>query len=580
MMRKAIRILFISIFIFMLLISNFYMVFAADDSLTPISFQYIWASEEYDQAPMFNDIVVIEYKEAGAPDSEYKNIALLPEVPEGKESNLVDINNTRNTGYHYDNVTGTDVAYLGYTPLLSCQADVKKDVTYHFRIGVLDKGDAIFDSAAFIKAHSIANKPAPEIKKNPNPSDRSGSFLLNAEISAVRLTLSTGEVLQEIILDDKRNVIDSLHKEGFLIVKNPDEDPEDEEEEETPGESGPSVEVIDPGSSEEIATLLTDPDSNVEITNVVLNTLASPKSMVLGQFSGASHITGWEDIDEGFYINCGTNEGMFSPASTFVSHSHGLDASIKIDGAYFDETILEFDAKVPSESAVDLDEEDAAPTEITTETEDTPEPEIPDELSSNEFVIVTVDDLILHGATLDVEYKIKIKSECGEPCTEYELKDIKNSGFVYRKEQKLISEEGTNEKYGWQAVKNGDDEDSEIVSTIQKRSIPPLISPLETIETKIVLSRVLSPGLEEENYIFDNEVKGSFKTARTTLNSEDVAMQVRIVPPFGVEGAFKPNNTIDIESTVTETGPIKTVTNFLKDTISAGVQYIKKLMTF
>ncbi len=302
--------------------------------------------------------------------------------------------------------------------------------------------------------------------------------------------------------------------------------------------------------------------------------------MVLGQFSGASHITGWEDIDEGFYINCGTNEGMFSPASTFVSHSHGLDASIKIDGAYFDETILEFDAKVPSESAVDLDEEDAAPTEITTETEDTPEPEIPDELSSNEFVIVTVDDLILHGATLDVEYKIKIKSECGEPCTEYELKDIKNSGFVYRKEQKLISEEGTNEKYGWQAVKDGDDEDSEIVSTIQKRSIPPLISPLETIETKIVLSRVLSPGLEEENYIFDNEVKGSFKTARTTLNSEDVAMQVRIVPPFGVEGAFKPNNTIDIESTVTETGPIKTVTNFLKDTISAGVQYIKKLMTF
>ena len=50
-----------------------------------------------------------------------------------------------------------------------------------------------------------------------------------------------------------------------------------------------------------------------------------------------------------------------------------------------------------------------------------------------------------------------------------------------------------------------------------------------------MLSRVLSPGLEEENYIFDNEVKGSFKTARTTLNSEDVAMQVRIVPPFGVE---------------------------------------------
>ena len=154
-----------------------------------------------------------------------------------------------------------------------------------------------------------------------------------------------------------------------------EEEDEDEEEEETPGESGPSVEVIDPGSSEEIATLLTDPDSNVEITNVVLNTLASPKSMVLGQFSGASHITGWEDIDEGFYINCGTNEGMFSPASTFVSHSHGLDASIKIDGAYFDETILEFDAKVPSESAVDLDEEDAAPTEITTETEDTPEPD-------------------------------------------------------------------------------------------------------------------------------------------------------------------------------------------------------------
>lgn len=576
MTQNTIRILLISILI--LLTSSFYMVFASDDDLTPISFQYIWASEEYDQAPMFNDIVVIEYKKAGAPDSEYKNIALLPEVPEGKESNLVDINNTRNTGYHYDNISGTDVAYLGYTPLLSCQADVEKDVKYHFRIGVLDKGDAIFDSAAFIKAHSIANKPAPPIKKNPNPSDRSGSFLINAEISAVRLTLSTGEVLQEIILDDKRNVIDSLHKEGFLIVKNPDEDPEDDEEpEETPEESGPSIDVTEPGTSEEIATLLTDPDSNVEITNVVLNTLASPKSMVLGQFSGASHITGWEDIDEGFYINCGTNEGMFSPASTFISHSHGLDASIKIDGAYFDETILEFDAKVPSETAATLDEDDAAPTEMTSDDGDTPEPEVPDEISSNEFVIVTVDDLILHGATLDVEYKIKIKSECGDPCTEYELKDIKNSGFVYRKEQKLISEEGTNEKYGWQAVTDGD---SEIVSSIQKRSVPPLISPLETIETKIVLSRVLTPGLEEENYVFNNEVEGNFKTARTTLNSEDAAMQVKIVPPFGAEGTVKLNNTINTDSSTIETGPIKTVTNFLKDTISTGVQYIKKMMTF
>lgn len=549
-----------------------------DDSLTPISFQYIWASEEYDQAPMFNDIVVIEYKESGAPDSEYKNIALLPEVPEGKESNLVDINNTRNTGYHYDNITGTDVAYLGYTPLLSCQADVKKDVTYHFRIGVLDKGDAIFDSAAFIKAHSIANKPAPPIKKNPNPSDRSGSFLLNAEISAVRLTLSTGEVLQQIILDDKRNVIDSLQKEGFLIVKNDANDPEEDEAvEETPGEeSGPSVEVIEPGSSEEIATLLTDPDSNVEITNVVLNTLASPKSMVLGQFSGASYITGWEDIDEGFYINCGTNEGMFSPASTFVSHSHGLDASIKIDGAYFDETILEFDAKVPSESAATLDEEDAAPTEVIVDDGDTPEPEEPDALSSNEFVIVTVDDLILHGATLDVEYKIKIKSECGDPCTEYELKDIKDLNFVFRKEQKLITEDCTNEKYGWQSVMDGD---SEIVSSIQKRSIPPLISPLETIETKIVLSKVVTTDLEEADYIFGNEVKGSFKTARTTLESEDVAMQVKIVPPFGTKETVQLNNAVNITNNITETGPIKTVMNFLKDIVSTGVQYIKKSMT-
>ena len=57
-MRKTIHILFILILI--LLASNFYIVFAVeDDSLTPISFQYIWASEEYDQAPMFNDIVVI-----------------------------------------------------------------------------------------------------------------------------------------------------------------------------------------------------------------------------------------------------------------------------------------------------------------------------------------------------------------------------------------------------------------------------------------------------------------------------------------------------------------------------------------
>lgn len=316
-----------------------------------ISFQYIFASEEFDQAYTFDDKMKIEVNG--------KNIALNPST--GQEISYVNLVNTK---YHYDNKNGEKLAYLGYTPLLSCQADVKPGQVNHFKILVQDIGDPIYDTAIFIKAHSITNKPAPEPEENPNPPTGDipqPKMNFSKEISAVKLVLSNGTILNDVVIQNDK---------------------------------------------------------------------------VTGLAGG-------------------------------IAYSDNL--------------------------------------------------------------IITIDEEIIHGATLIVEYKFIAENTGTVACSEYKIDDLKDNKFIFKGNQKLLTEDTTNQEQGWKMT-NSD--------TIEYSSTDP-IKIGEKVEKKIVLSKVVSSSaLDDDEFAYQNSAKVQFVCDRSSVAKESKAKDVVLLPPFG-----KPNFT-------------------------------------
>ena len=196
-----------------------YLKFDVISNTDVISFRYVFASEEFDQPPQYNDKMKILFKEDGQSDTAYSDIAIQPIYTgeEGDEKREVSINKLRNTEYHYDNIHGEYFAFLGYTPLLSCKAEVEPGKKYNFIISIMDMGDPIYDSAVLIKANSVSSKDPPPSEENPNPSTRA-LFEAKKEVTAMRLTLSNGKVMNwaQTYEDDEENVY--LTPDSFNVV--------------------------------------------------------------------------------------------------------------------------------------------------------------------------------------------------------------------------------------------------------------------------------------------------------------------------------------------------------------------------
>lgn len=322
-----------------------------------ISFQYIYASEEFDQDFMFNDRMEIQVNG--------KNIALLPDT--GEEVSYVNLVNTQ---YHYDNQFGEQLAFLGYTTLLSCQANVEPGKVNHFKIIVQDWGDPIFDTAIFIKAHSITNKEAPKFEVNPEvnpevdpevdptppPMDYEKAVDFTKKVSAVKLTLADGSVLYDINLQGNSN---------------------------------------------------------------------------------ANTITGI--------------------------------------------------------------------------------------LLSDEFLIATVDEELLHGATLEVEYDFTLQNSSQIPCLGYTIKDSLDNKFIYDANHSLLTEPVANSSYGWQILSDGEN--------IQISNLSNLTNG-QTVKKKLVLTSILSVS-SLNDYVYKNSANATFKFARGGASKSANAIEIRLLPPFG-----------------------------------------------
>ena len=124
-----------------------------------ISFNYIFASEEYPEyvGSFYNDIFAFLISGPGITGK--RNLALIPST-----STPVSINNVNdlyNTAYYRDNGDGVNyggpiIQYDGYTVKLQAVAQVMPCQTYHLKLAIADVADDAYDSGVFIESGSLS----------------------------------------------------------------------------------------------------------------------------------------------------------------------------------------------------------------------------------------------------------------------------------------------------------------------------------------------------------------------------------------------------------------------------------------
>lgn len=134
-------------------------VFAATNELT---FEYIFGSEEYQEfvGQEYNDIFAFLVSGpgiSGDPNiNNQMNIAVLPDgnstpVEINKVNQLINWqyyrNNNNGIATEYDGLTSD---FLGVKKSLTARASVEPCNTYHLKLAIADRGDALFDSGVFI----------------------------------------------------------------------------------------------------------------------------------------------------------------------------------------------------------------------------------------------------------------------------------------------------------------------------------------------------------------------------------------------------------------------------------------------
>lgn len=138
---------------------------------TPVSFQFVFASEEYCEFVFsaYNDVFGFFISGPGIPGT--KNIALVPGTNPPIPITINNLNHQLNDDYYVNNqsifsfnLCGqfpsfdqaiNEVQYDGFTLPLVAVADVIPCQTYHIKLKIADVGDGLYDSAVFLKAGSF-----------------------------------------------------------------------------------------------------------------------------------------------------------------------------------------------------------------------------------------------------------------------------------------------------------------------------------------------------------------------------------------------------------------------------------------
>ena len=189
----------------------------------------------------------------------------------------------------------------------------------------------------------------------------------------------------------------------------------------------------------------------------------------------------------------------------------------------------------------------------------------------NSHEIIQIDEELIHGSTLQVEYTLIVKNVSSVPSTRFAIVDYLSSyeDMIFDKTTPLITEEGTNEKYGWEktnreALKaNGvisdevynslsPDEEYLICKFDENNSsiVDPVIGANGERYVKLVLSKVFSVedinsdlkhNNEAEIVIFSNKISRRANLTEEVTDSNSETQQIR--EKYSFPGNFKPGST-------------------------------------
>ncbi len=163
-------------------------VVASDSEL---SFNYIFASEEYNEfvGSNFNDI--FDFSISNPDGSDQRSVALIPgsEVP----VSINNVNNETNSSFFVDNTSGNfGIEYDGFTVQLTATAAVTPGEPQTLRLAIADAGDSILDSAVLIEAGSLSAPSDVDLSSGPFNLPTTGLGDITAEFSLVENgTIST-----------------------------------------------------------------------------------------------------------------------------------------------------------------------------------------------------------------------------------------------------------------------------------------------------------------------------------------------------------------------------------------------------
>lgn len=120
-----------------------------------VEFNYIFASEEYNEfvGSSYNDVFAFYISGPGITGQE--NIALIPNTSVPVAINNVNLNSYWQ--YYNNNETGTtNFVFDGYTKVLTAKkSGLIPCQTYTLTLAIADAGDQIYDAAVFLQAHSL-----------------------------------------------------------------------------------------------------------------------------------------------------------------------------------------------------------------------------------------------------------------------------------------------------------------------------------------------------------------------------------------------------------------------------------------
>ncbi len=137
-----------------------------------IQFNFLFASEEYPEYVNKNVNDTFAFIVTNTKTKTSKNIAILNE-DENIPITVDNINHINNSSYYIPNINWNkelltkhinDIKtlelpfvfqYDGFTKLLSATTNVIPNVKYHFKLGISDVGDQLYDSAIFLQANSL-----------------------------------------------------------------------------------------------------------------------------------------------------------------------------------------------------------------------------------------------------------------------------------------------------------------------------------------------------------------------------------------------------------------------------------------